>query len=76
VNLIDCRESRRDLKRGAPSFRPFRVPDSEANRLRYAVFASANPCCSTTEDTSNSHARSGVGFEMVNAWDNAASVAV
>ena len=38
------------------------------------MFASANACCSTTADTSASHARSGVRFAAVSALDNAASV--
>ncbi len=74
VNRIDCARSRRDRNRGAPSLRPFRVPLSEAKKFRYAVFASARACCSTTADTSASHARSGVRFAAVSALDSAASV--
>jgi putative transposase len=43
--------------------RPFRSPRIEANKLRYARFASASACCNTTADTSPSHARSGVRFD-------------
>ena len=34
VNRIDCFRSLRDRNRGAPSLRPFRLPDREANQLR------------------------------------------
>ena len=74
VNRIDCARSRRDRNRGAPSRRPLRVPFTEAKKFRYAVFASASACCSTTADTSASHARSGVRFAAVSALDSAASV--
>ena len=74
VNRIDCARSRRDRNRGAPSRRPLRVPFTEATKFRYAVFASARACCSTTADTSASHARVGVRFAAVSALDRAASV--
>ena len=74
VNRIDCARSLRDRNRGAPTLRPFRVPFTEAKKFRYAVFASANACCSTTADTSARQARSGVRFAAVNAFDSAASV--
>ena len=73
MNRIDCARSLRDRNRGAPTLRPFRAPFTEAKKLRYAVFASAN-ACSTTADTSASQARSGVRFAAVNAFDSAASV--
>jgi hypothetical protein len=38
------------------------------------MFRSAKACWSTTDDTSPSHARSGVPLEAVSAADNAASV--
>ena len=74
VNRIDCARSRLDRNRGAPSRRPLRAPLTEAKKFRYAVFASASACCSTTADTSASHARCGVRFAAVNAFDSAASL--
>ena len=50
------------------------MPFTEAKKFRYAVFASANACCSTTAETSASHARSGVRFAAVNALGSAPSV--
>jgi hypothetical protein len=38
------------------------------------VVASANTCCSTTADTSPSHARAGVRFAAVSAFDSSPSV--
>jgi hypothetical protein len=38
------------------------------------VFASASACCNTTAETSASHARSGVRFAAVSAFDSAPSV--
>ena len=63
-----------DRNRGAATLRPLRVPFIEAKKFRYAVFASANACCSTTADTSASHARSGVRLAAVSAFDSSASV--
>jgi len=37
------------------------------------VFVSATACCSITEDTSPSHARSGVFFDPVSRFDTSAS---
>ena len=74
VKRIDWARSRLDRNRGAPSLRPLRVPFAEAKKFRYAVFASASACCSTTADTSASHARAGVRFAAVSALDRAASV--
>ena len=34
VSLIDCRLSRFDRNRGAPTRRPLRFPDSESNQFR------------------------------------------
>ena len=45
-----------------------------AHKFRYAVFASASACCRTTAETSASHARAGVRFAAVSAFDRAASV--
>lgn len=47
---------------------------TEAKKFRYAVFRSASACCNTTEDTSPSHARSGVAFAAVSRFDNSASL--
>jgi hypothetical protein len=41
------------------------LPVIEAKKLRYAVFRSARACCNTTDDTSPSHARSGVVLASV-----------
>jgi hypothetical protein len=74
VNRIDRRRPLRDRNRGAPSLRPLRSPLQEAKKFRYAVFASASACCSTTADTSASHVRCGVRLAAVSAFDRAASV--
>jgi hypothetical protein len=73
VNLMACRLSLRERNRGGPTLRPLRLPVIEAKKLRYAVFRSARACCSTTEDTSLSHARSGVRFAAVSRLDSSAS---
>src|SRR5829696_4992973 len=65
VKRIACRLSLRDRNRGAATLRPLRLPVIEAKKLRYATFKSANACCSTTDDTSPSHARSGVVLARV-----------
>ncbi|OHV31490.1 hypothetical protein CC117_26195 [Parafrankia colletiae] len=65
VNRIACRLSFRDRNRSGKTFRPFRFPDSEEKKFRYAVFRSARACCSTTADTSPSQARSPVRFASV-----------
>lgn len=65
VNRIACRLSLRDRNRGGATLRPLRLPVIEAKKLRYAVFRSARACCSTTADTSPSHARSGVVLACV-----------
>jgi hypothetical protein len=38
------------------------VTEAKKKKLRYATLRSANACCSTTDDTPDSHARSGVSF--------------
>jgi len=65
VNRMACRLSLRDRKRGGATLRPLRLPVTEAKKLRYATFRSARACCSTTLDTSASHARSEVAFASV-----------
>jgi hypothetical protein len=44
---------------GCPTRRPLRLPEREANQLRYAHRASWHACTRATEATSASHARSG-----------------
>ena len=65
VNRIDCLASLRDLKRGAPSLGPLRVPLREAKKLRYAASASRRDCWSTTAETSPSQDRSAVRLASV-----------
>jgi hypothetical protein len=50
------------------------LPDSEAKKRRYAGFASANACCTTTADTSASQARGGVRLAAVSALDSTVSL--
>jgi hypothetical protein len=65
VNRTDCRLSLRDLNRGSWIFGPLRVPLREAKKLEYAVSRSRRDCWRITEETSPSHARSGVFLASV-----------
>jgi hypothetical protein len=65
--------SLRDRKRGGAPLRPLRSPDSELKKLRYAMLRSASACCSTTEETSDSHARSEVSLAAVIRFDSSPS---
>ncbi|WP_235965548.1 hypothetical protein [Micromonospora rubida] len=73
VNRMACRLSLRERNLGGATLRPLRLPLIEAKKLRYAVFRSAKACCNTTDDTSESHARSGVALASVIRFDNSAS---
>ena len=73
VNRMAWRLSLRDRNRGGATLRPVRLPVIEAKKLRYATFRSARACCNTTDDTSASHARSGVSFAAVTRFDSSAS---
>jgi hypothetical protein len=74
VNRIACRRSLRDRNRGGPTLGPFRVPATEAKKFRYAAVRSASACCSTTDDTSPSQARSGLALAAVSRADSSPSV--
>ncbi len=74
VNRTDWRRSLRDRNRGGAIRGPFRLPVTEAKKFRYATLRSAWACWSTTDDTSPSHARSGLAFAAVSRADNSASV--
>jgi hypothetical protein len=50
------------------------LPVREAKKFRQAAFRSANACWSTTEDTSPSHALSGVFLIAVSRADRSLSV--
>lgn len=65
VNRMAWRVSLRDLNDGSPSLGPLRSPLREAKKLLYALSASRRDCCSTTEETSPSQARSGVFLASV-----------
>jgi len=65
VKRMACRLSLRERKRGGATLRPLRLPVIEAKKLRYATFRSARACCKTTDETSPSHARSGVSLAWV-----------
>src|SRR5258705_13032522 len=58
VNRIVCLPSFRDRNLGGPAFGPFRLPARAAKKFRQAAFRSARACCSTTDETSASQARS------------------
>ena len=73
VNRTACRRSFRDRNRGGATFGPFRFPVTEAKKFRYAMFRSARACWSTTDDTSPSHARSGVFLASASRLDSSAS---
>jgi hypothetical protein len=64
----------RDRNLGLASFGPSRVPLMEAKKFRYAMFRSASACWSTIEETSFSHARSGVFLIAVSQADRSLSV--
>ena len=51
-----------------------RFPRTEAKKFRYAAFKSASACCSATDDTSVSQARSGLAFAAVSRADITASL--
>jgi hypothetical protein len=74
VKRIACRESFRDRNLGGSTLGPLRLPDKEAKKFRYAAFRSIRADWSTTDETSHSHARSGVRFDAVSRADNSASV--
>jgi len=74
VNRMACRESLRDLKRGARTRFPLRSPFNEAKKFLYAASTSRKACCRTTDDTSASQERSGVFFaRVINRWDRTAA---
>nr|WP_240948299.1 hypothetical protein [Planosporangium mesophilum] len=74
VNRIACRLSLRDRNRGGATLRPVRRPVTEAKKFRYATLRSARACCSTTAETSQSQARSGLCLACVmTCLDNSAS---
>jgi hypothetical protein len=74
VNRIACRLFLRDRNRGGATLRPWRLPDADEKKFRYAVFRSAKACCNTTDDTSPSHARSGVFLaSVINLRDSSPS---
>ncbi len=74
VKRMACRLSLRKRYRGGATLRPLRLPETDAKKLRYAVLRSARACCSTTDDTSPSHARCGVALASVmTCLDNSAS---
>jgi hypothetical protein len=59
---------------GLGELRPLAVPLTEAKKFRYAMFSSASACWSTIEETSFSHARSGVFLIAVSQADRSLSV--